>query len=112
VPLRIPSNKVIGLQRIPRIVDVFSAGCGAERPTNQIAGTIRHRQASGVAVSWATHLCMSMRGVEAELVRDERDAGCVRDQVRTRMEFTGDQLRAARQPSRVSRDQPRCMGED
>src|SRR6201986_2973707 len=62
----IPSNKVIGLSKIPRLVDVFSRRLQIqERLTNQIADTIMEKVSPlGVAVVVeATHLCMSMRGV-------------------------------------------------
>ena len=65
----IPNNKVIGLSKIPRLVDVFSRRLQVqERLTNQIADTIREKIAPlGVAVVMeATHLCMSMRGVEKQ----------------------------------------------
>ena len=65
----IPSNKVIGLSKIPRLVDVFARRLQVqERLTNQIADTIRDKIAPlGVAVVIeATHLCMSMRGVEKQ----------------------------------------------
>ncbi len=75
----IPRTKVIGLSKIPRLVDIFSRRLQIqERLTSQIAETIREKiNPLGVAVVMeATHLCMSMRGVrEAELVlRDELDA--------------------------------------
>src|SRR6476620_7742694 len=59
----LPSNRVIGLSKIPRIVDVFSRRLQVqERLTSQIAETIESRIAPlGVAVVVeATHLCMSM----------------------------------------------------
>src|SRR5437762_13592433 len=62
----IPSTKVIGLSKLPRLVDVFSRRLQVqERLTNQIADTIKDKIAPlGVAVVMeATHLCMSMRGV-------------------------------------------------
>src|SRR2546422_745163 len=65
----IPSDKVIGLSKIPRLVDVFSRRLQVqERLTNQIADTLRDKIAPvGVAVVMeATHLCMSMRGVEKQ----------------------------------------------
>ena len=65
----IPSTHVIGLSKIPRLVDVFSRRLQIqERLTNQIADTIREKIAPlGVAVVIeATHLCMSMRGVEKQ----------------------------------------------
>src|SRR5436305_3629806 len=63
----IPSTKVIGLSKIPRVVDVFARRLQVqERLTNQIADTIRDKISPlGVAVVMeATHLCMAMRGVE------------------------------------------------
>ena len=65
----IPSTKVIGLSKIPRIVDVFSRRLQVqERLTNQIADTIRDivRPLGVAVVVEATHLCMSMRGVEKQ----------------------------------------------
>ena len=81
----IPRTKVIGLSKIPRLVDIFSRRLQIqERLTSQIAETIREKiNPLGVAVVMeATHLCMSMRGVrEAELVlRDELDAWRVQRQ--------------------------------
>lgn len=88
----IPSNKVIGLSKIPRIVDVFSRRLQVqERLTNQIADTIRDKISPlGVAVVVeATHLCMSMRGVEKQNSFAVTSAmlGAFRDNARTRMEF-------------------------
>src|SRR5213079_1324835 len=88
----IPSTKVIGLSKIPRLVDVFSRRLQIqERLTNQIADTIREQIAPlGVAVVMeATHLCMSMRGVEKQNSFAVTSAmlGAFRDNSRTRMEF-------------------------
>jgi len=88
----IPSHKVIGLSKIPRIVDVFSRRLQVqERLTNQIADTIREKTAPlGVAVVVeATHLCMSMRGVEKQNSFAVTSAmlGAFRNNARTRMEF-------------------------
>src|SRR3954462_8058063 len=88
----IPSNKVIGLSKIPRLVDVFSRRLQVqERLTNQIANTIREKVAPlGVAVVIeATHLCMSMRGVEKQnsFAMTSAMLGAFRDRARTRMEF-------------------------
>ena len=88
----IPSNKVIGLSKIPRIVDVFSRRFQVqERLTNQIANTLRDTIAPvGVAVVMeATHLCMSMRGVEKQnsFAVTSAMTGVFRDNARTRMEF-------------------------
>src|SRR5215468_1185582 len=88
----IPSNRVIGLSKIPRLVDVFSRRLQVqERLTNQIAETIRDKIAPlGVAVVMeATHLCMSMRGVEKQnsVALTSAMIGVFRDNARTRMEF-------------------------
>jgi GTP cyclohydrolase I len=88
----IPSTKVIGLSKIPRVVDVFARRLQVqERLTNQIADTIRDKIAPlGVAVVMeATHLCMSMRGVEKQNSFCVTSAmqGAFRDNSRTRMEF-------------------------
>src|SRR5215510_13688025 len=61
----IPRKRVIGLSKIPRLVDVFARRLQIqERMTNQIAETIREKiDPLGVAVVCeGTHLCMSMRG--------------------------------------------------
>ena len=88
----IPSTKVIGLSKIPRIVDVFSRRLQVqERLTNQVADTIREKiKPLGVAVVMeATHLCMSMRGVEKQNSFAVTSAmhGVFRHNARTRMEF-------------------------
>jgi GTP cyclohydrolase I len=88
----IPSTKVIGLSKIPRIVDVFARRLQVqERLSNQIAQTIDSKIAPlGVAVVIeATHLCMSMRGVEKQNSFCVTSAmqGAFRDNARTRMEF-------------------------
>src|ERR671921_2164389 len=88
----IPTNRVIGLSKIPRLVDVFSRRLQVqERLTNQIANTILEKVAPlGVAVVVeATHLCMSMRGVEKQNSFAVTSAmlGVFRDNARTRMEF-------------------------
>jgi GTP cyclohydrolase I len=88
----IPSTKVIGLSKVPRLVDVFARRLQVqERLTSQIADTIREKIAPlGVAVVMeATHLCMSMRGVEKQNSFAVTSAmqGAFRDNARTRMEF-------------------------
>jgi GTP cyclohydrolase I len=88
----LPHKKVIGLSKIPRLVDVFSRRLQIqERMTNQIAETIREKiQPLGVAVVCeGTHLCMSMRGVEKQNSYAVTSAmlGGFRDNARTRMEF-------------------------
>src|SRR3954465_3782687 len=88
----LPSTKVIGLSKIPRVVDVFARRLQVqERLTNQIADTIRDKIAPlGVAVVMeASHLCMSMRGVEKQnsLCVTSAMHGAFRTSARTRMEF-------------------------
>jgi GTP cyclohydrolase I len=88
----IPASRVIGLSKIPRLVDVFSRRLQIqERLTNQIAGTIREKISPlGVAsTTTATHLCMSMRGVEKQNSFAVTSAmlGAFQSNARTRMEF-------------------------
>src|SRR3954462_8016887 len=114
----IPSNKVIGLSKIPRLVDVFSRRLQVqERLTNQIANTIREKVAPlGVAVVMeATHLCMSMRGVEKQnsFAMTSAMLGAFRDSARTRMEFLElIKLRSAIPGLRESATGYACIGED
>ena len=65
----IPNGKVIGLSKIPRLVDVFSHRLQVqERMTRQIAEAIEdaiHPRGVGVVIE-ARHLCMMMRGVEKQ----------------------------------------------
>jgi GTP cyclohydrolase I len=113
----IPSNKVIGLSKIPRLVDVFSRRLQVqERLTNQIADTIREKiKPLGVAVVMeATHLCMSMRGVEKQNSFAVTSAmqGAFRNNARTRMEFLElIKLRSAVPGVRESAGYA-CVGED
>jgi GTP cyclohydrolase I len=88
----IPRTRVIGLSKIPRLVDVFARRLQIqERLTNQIAETIREKiDPLGVAVVCeGTHLCMSMRGVEKQNSFAVTSAmlGAFQDNARTRMEF-------------------------
>src|SRR5262245_12321083 len=88
----LPHKRVIGLSKIPRLVDVFARRLQIqERMTNQIAETIREKiDPLGVAVVVeGTHLCMSMRGVEKQNSYAVTSAmlGGFRDNARTRMEF-------------------------
>jgi len=88
----IPTTKVIGLSKIPRLVDVFSRRLQVqERLTSQIADTISEKIAPlGVAVVIeATHLCMSMRGVQKQnsFAVTSAMVGAFRNNARTRMEF-------------------------
>ncbi len=88
----IPNGKVVGLSKIPRLVDIFAHRLQVqERLTNQIASTLLEKvQPLGVAVvTEATHLCMSMRGVEKQNSVAVASAmlGAFREDARTRAEF-------------------------
>jgi GTP cyclohydrolase IA len=88
----IPNGKVVGLSKIPRLVDVFAHRLQVqERLTNQIANTLRDKiDPLGVAVvTEATHLCMAMRGVEKQnsVALTSAMLGTFRDDARTRAEF-------------------------
>jgi GTP cyclohydrolase I len=88
----IPNGKVIGLSKLPRIVEVFARRLQLqERMTNEIAETIKSKiNPLGVAVVCeGTHLCMAMRGVEKQNSYTITSAmlGAFRDHARTRMEF-------------------------
>jgi GTP cyclohydrolase I len=103
----IPRHKVIGLSKIPRLVEVFARRLQIqERLTSQIAETIREKTGPlGVAVVVeATHLCMSMRGVEKQnsFAITSSMLGAFRDNARTRMEFL--ELLKLRSPVRASSD--------
>jgi GTP cyclohydrolase IA len=88
----IPQGRVLGLSKIPRLVDIFARRLQIqERMTNQIAETLRAKvDPLGVAVVMeATHLCMSMRGVEKQnsFAATSAMLGVFREDARTRMEF-------------------------
>src|SRR5467141_3345626 len=100
----IPRERVIGLSKIPRLVEVFARRLQIqERMTNQIAETIREKiDPLGVAVVIeATHLCMAMRGVEKQNAFAITSAmlGGFQNDARTRMEF----LELIRRPDLQSR---------
>ena len=88
----LPNQRVIGLSKIPRIVDMFARRLQVqERLTSQIADAIRDSvDPHGAAVVMeATHLCMAMRGVEKQNSVTTTSAmhGVFREDARTRMEF-------------------------
>jgi GTP cyclohydrolase I len=88
----IPSGKIIGLSKIPRIVEIFARRLQVqERMTQQIADTInKYLEPQGVAVvSEAYHMCMMMRGVEKQNSSATASAvhGTFQDDARTRAEF-------------------------
>jgi GTP cyclohydrolase IA len=88
----IPQGRVIGLSKIPRLVEIFSRRLQVqERLTNQIAETLREKvRPLGVAIVMeASHLCMSMRGVEKQnsVAVTSAMLGVFQHDARTRMEF-------------------------
>jgi GTP cyclohydrolase IA len=88
----LPKGKVIGLSKIPRLVEIFARRLQIqERMTSQIADTIREKiDPLGVAVVIeATHLCMAMRGVEKQnsFAITSAMLGGFQNDARTRMEF-------------------------
>lgn len=88
----IPRGKVIGLSKIPRIVDVFARRLQVqERMTHQISQKLMEvlqPQGVGVIIE-AFHLCMMMRGVEKQnsYTTTSSMIGCFRDDEKTRKEF-------------------------
>jgi GTP cyclohydrolase I len=88
----IPNGKIVGLSKIPRIVEVFARRLQVqERMTQQIADTLeKYLQPVGVAVvSEAYHMCMMMRGVEKQNSSATTSAmhGVFKDDEKTRNEF-------------------------
>ena len=88
----LPTGKVIGLSKLPRLVDVFARRLQIqEEMTSQIATTINELiKPAGVAVVVeAQHLCMMMRGVEKQnsYAITSSMLGRFRDDARTRSEF-------------------------
>ena len=88
----VPNGKVIGLSKIPRLVDVFARRLQVqERLTRQIADAITEAiNPQGVAVILeGQHLCMMMRGVEKQLSSTVTSSmlGVFKTQLQTRNEF-------------------------
>ena len=88
----IPDKKVVGLSKIPRLVNMFARRLQVqERLTNQIAQALmEHVQPQGVAVVVeARHLCMAMRGVEKQNSSAVTSSllGCLREDDKSRNEF-------------------------
>ena len=88
----IPNGKIVGLSKLPRIVDMFARRLQVqERLTEEIAGAIEDVLAPhgvGVVIE-AAHLCMMMRGVEKQSSKTITSAlrGTFRSDPRTRDEF-------------------------
>jgi GTP cyclohydrolase I len=88
----IPSGKIVGLSKLPRVVEVFARRLQVqERLTEQIASAlddVLQPQGVGVVIE-AYHLCMMMRGVEKQNSKTITSAvrGLFRNDQRTREEF-------------------------
>jgi GTP cyclohydrolase I len=100
----IPQGRVLGLSKIPRLVDIYARRLQVqERLTNQIAETLREKiRPLGVAVVMeAAHLCMSMRGVEKQnsVAVTSAMLGVFHQDARTRTEF----LELIRRPEMADR---------
>ncbi len=96
----IPNGKIVGLSKLPRVVEVFARRLQVqERLGEQIANALEDvLQPKGVGVVIeAVHLCMMMRGVEKQSSRTITSSlrGLFRDDSKTRSEF----LRLAHGPS-------------
>ena len=88
----IPDGRILGLSKIPRIVDMFARRLQVqERLTTQIGDALQsvlEPQGVGVVIE-ATHLCMAMRGVEKQNSSAVTSSltGCFRDDDKSRNEF-------------------------
>jgi len=88
----VPKGKIVGLSKLPRLVEVFSRRLQVqERLTQQIADTlytVLKPQGVGVVIE-ARHLCMMMRGVEKQnsVATTSAMLGSFRKDVKTRSEF-------------------------
>ena len=88
----IPNGRIVGLSKLPRLVDHFARRLQVqERLTEQVAEAVNHVLAPrgvGVVIE-AFHMCMMMRGVEKQNSRTITSAlrGVFRDDARTRDEF-------------------------
>jgi len=88
----LPTKKIVGLSKIPRLVDVYARRLQVqERMTQEIAGSLMEligAEGVGVVIE-AQHLCMMMRGVEKQNSYAVTSAmlGSFRNDARTRSEF-------------------------
>lgn len=88
----IPQDRILGLSKLARVVELFARGLQVqERLTQQVADWLdEHLAPKGVGVVLeAEHLCMSLRGVKAQGSRTVTSAlhGLLRDDGRSRQEF-------------------------
>ena len=88
----IPNGHIVGLSKLPRVVDAFSRRLQVqERLTNEIRDCIQNTlKPKGVAVVMeARHLCMQMRGVEKQssLTTTSAFSGAFLESEKTRLEF-------------------------
>ena len=88
----LPKGKIIGLSKVPRLIDAYSKRLQVqERLTTQIAQCLQDiLKPTGVGVIIeALHLCMSMRGVEKQnsFTTTSSMLGCFKNDARTRSEF-------------------------
>jgi GTP cyclohydrolase I len=88
----IPDGRIVGLSKLPRIVEVFARRLQVqERLTDQIADAVMDvlRPAGVGVVIDAAHVCMMMRGIEKQNSRTVTSAlrGAFRDDPKTRDEF-------------------------
>jgi len=96
----IPNGRIVGLSKLPRVVEVFARRLQVqERMTEQIAAALMdvlRPEGVGVVIE-AAHLCMMMRGVEKQNSKTITSAmkGVFLDDIRTREEF----LRLAHAPA-------------
>ncbi|MGH9247865.1 MAG: GTP cyclohydrolase I FolE [Acidimicrobiales bacterium] len=96
----LPADRILGLSKLARVVEMFSRGLQTqERLTSQVGEWLDEQLAPkgvGVVIE-AEHLCMTMRGVQAHGARTVTASlhGLIRDDARTRAEF----LALARRPA-------------
>ncbi len=88
----LPGERILGLSKLARVVELFARGLQAqERLTKQVADWLQaHLDPKGVGVVLeAEHLCMSIRGVQADGSRTVTSAlhGLLREDPSTRAEF-------------------------
>ena len=90
----IPSDRIVGLSKIARLVDVYARRLQVqERLTQQVAHSLDEvlkPKGVGVVIE-ASHLCMMMRGVQKQNSAAMTSCllGCFRDEAKTRNEFLG-----------------------